>query len=1222
MHQIASHHSSTVDSGSHQKTTKNNHRDLHNLSQSSSILWLANQLTFSQHFFTLVSFARDDFGDRKFCESPCNRISLSQVSAGKQTDHTMAKPTNEGSSVKQADDRSSPRPAEEDDGPRLPDAVQQRRPKRNRVSLNPKDNHSQLADQLQQLPEALNAWKWSIRFLKLMRDKSKEALDTFTVRDKEACEALEDLLFHVCAHQISLREVLAVPQAGISDLEHVPAWRAVVEKAYIVPEPTEDNMMKLISKITPKEVDSRSMTSNLVYLPDADQQLPTEQRGINSQAMLQSTEPPKAPTQSQSPSGVRKQKGSRHSHHSRRDRRSHHKHRRYLRLDDSSDWNLLLPAAAALEAALALDTLTAAGAPLSLPHRPFKPLRLKRDNMGVFNPNHKDPHKQGLVSLSSGSNVYTDVYLFCERLRMYKDLDSYALSQHYMSFLAGGALQWFMNELSIEQKDRLMKSSVEPIPTPSSRGLKELHGIPYTVSMWNAGEVSLPQWIQRKVSLARQINIEKDYQIIQSIHPLIAVQIATHLSVPTKRTPIDKWVREIEERRPLISAALEFRGRYDERPQGRDRDRNYQSRDRSSDRDRSFRNDSRDRDRSYQRDHYQRDRGLDRRDRSNPSSDSRAKEGERTAPKILSAMSEAAAMRKDASDNKKTAISDDDEASDVGSDASIEEYYVCMTSTPENLGQQGNHQCRKCNRKFLPHTLLCVCSTAPAGGDPSKTFVMHLPGCVSQPKAHSNGEAYKAVEQHNPIPPKKPTLSQEILEPQPLEPPSHDAPFGYSYLRIKIKAAPQDQRPRKLLKSFEHTIEKKPPTPIAGISGSVRCTDWATFSFYAEGKRADGSSAGIAKFTSSAWVTTVEPGALLGNAFLKPYEVVQIGLLDDFGRQKTMVPAGKTMLVPASWKEVPKGRSFAFHSNHPLAAHAPVMFTNTTNQDIIVNRKQRLGQIKECEESGYFAAASWKSALTALTIATAALAPTTSAMTIESAPQSHTSYDLAINSTFHLSDDVIAIADGTFTPEEALFKLIRSFQRQPALVNNKKGAPLQQQQPILLTLPLRPEFQLPEVCTDDGIHIYAQKGSFVTKIKALVEKHAKLWKDSGTAEVEAGHELTVAQRPILRDYETNRSLMKPMTSSTHKDVWNTPVFVVWRTARGETKGRVVIDLRALNKVTMPDSYPLPLQEDIIQELRGAQYITAIDASSFTTNSESNSNIVIVLPSRAIEDWKD
>ncbi|KAM4061470.1 hypothetical protein HRG_013158 [Hirsutella rhossiliensis] len=87
---------------------------------------------------------------------------------------------------------------------------------------------------------------------------------------------------------------------------------------------------------------------------------------------------------------------------------------------------------------------------------------------------------------------------------MYKDLDSYALSQHYMSFLAGGALQWFMNELSIEQKDRLMKSSVERFckmlikrfQRPAAEVSKELHGIPYTVSMWNAGEVSLPQWIQ------------------------------------------------------------------------------------------------------------------------------------------------------------------------------------------------------------------------------------------------------------------------------------------------------------------------------------------------------------------------------------------------------------------------------------------------------------------------------------------------------------------------------------------------------------------------------------------------------------------------------------------------------------------------------------------------------------------------------------------------------
>lgn len=59
-----------------------------------------------------------------------------------------------------------------------------------------------------------------------------------------------------------------------------------------------------------------------------------------------------------------------------------------------------------------------------------------------------------------------------------------------------------------------------------------------------------------------------------------------------------------------------------------------------------------------------------------------------------------------------------------------------------------------------------------------------------------------------------------------------------------------------------------------------------------------------------------------------------------------------------------------------------------------------------------------------------------------------------------------------------------------------------------------------------------------------------------------------------------------------------PIFVVWRTVKGELKGRIVVDLRALNKITIPDNYPLPRQEDVIQALCGARYITAIDASSF------------------------
>jgi hypothetical protein len=47
-----------------------------------------------------------------------------------------------------------------------------------------------------------------------------------------------------------------------------------------------------------------------------------------------------------------------------------------------------------------------------------------------------------------------------------------------------------------------------------------------------------------------------------------------------------------------------------------------------------------------------------------------------------------------------------------------------------------------------------------------------------------------------------------------------------------------------------------------------------------------------------------------------------------------------------------------------------------------------------------------------------------------------------------------------------------------------------------------------------------------------------------------------------------------------------PVFVVWwwvtnNNGEPKFKSRVVVNLYGLNKITIPDSYPLPRQEDII-----------------------------------------
>ena len=61
-----------------------------------------------------------------------------------------------------------------------------------------------------------------------------------------------------------------------------------------------------------------------------------------------------------------------------------------------------------------------------------------------------------------------------------------------------------------------------------------------------------------------------------------------------------------------------------------------------------------------------------------------------------------------------------------------------------------------------------------------------------------------------------------------------------------------------------------------------------------------------------------------------------------------------------------------------------------------------------------------------------------------------------------------------------------------------------------------------------------------------------------------------------------------------------PCFVVWKDAPdgGERKGRVVVDIRALNKITMPDAYPVPSQSEVLAEIRNAALISTVDVASF------------------------
>lgn len=56
-----------------------------------------------------------------------------------------------------------------------------------------------------------------------------------------------------------------------------------------------------------------------------------------------------------------------------------------------------------------------------------------------------------------------------------------------------------------------------------------------------------------------------------------------------------------------------------------------------------------------------------------------------------------------------------------------------------------------------------------------------------------------------------------------------------------------------------------------------------------------------------------------------------------------------------------------------------------------------------------------------------------------------------------------------------------------------------------------------------------------------------------------------------------------------------PVFVVWRETSEGRKGRAVVDIRGLNDITEADTYPLPLQGDVIASVAGFPFISTVDA---------------------------
>lgn len=160
-----------------------------------------------------------------------------------------------------------------------------------------------------------------------------------------------------------------------------------------------------------------------------------------------------------------------------------------------------------------------------------------------------------------------------------------------------------------------------------------------------------------------------------------------------------------------------------------------------------------------------------------------------------------------------------------------------------------------------------------------------------------------------------------------------------------------------------------------------------------------------------------------------------------------------------------------------------------------------------------------------------------------------------------------------------------------------------------------------ETILPNGITIYGTPEA-TESIRRVTDQYPTLWTDDGqTIDVPPERWMPIDLKPdakvsaarvyplgpkekALVDQEFDKlHAQGRMQYSSHPTAHGYPVFVTWRTIlrSGQEpikKGRVVVDIRALNKITETDTYPMPLQSDITSSVAGCKFISTVDATAF------------------------
>lgn len=198
-------------------------------------------------------------------------------------------------------------------------------------------------------------------------------------------------------------------------------------------------------------------------------------------------------------------------------------------------------------------------------------MKLKREDVGLFNPTFNDLEDQGKVKTKDGKNVvYTDVQRFVDNINTILEDDPHGNSarqiiQFFPTLLEGSADAWWTDELSYTRRAELriqglqailnvLLARFQPDRLTATRYFKDttLH-----LRDLAANEQALSQYIQKKMRWARCIGLagqtNGNWQgAMMAIWDDMDLAIQHVLLPPSRFDTYSEYMHEIEHQRALL----------------------------------------------------------------------------------------------------------------------------------------------------------------------------------------------------------------------------------------------------------------------------------------------------------------------------------------------------------------------------------------------------------------------------------------------------------------------------------------------------------------------------------------------------------------------------------------------------------------------------------------------------------------------------------------------